>query len=235
MSPADVNALLEGGVPEVVIRAMRTRMSGDKAQLGTPVTPSAPVQAAETRAASQEPRPPYASPEPPVARITNIPPDRQTTGPSLGETYLGAGMWDLGLEGMVLVPHASAADVEGDVSVEVGRMITDGNEVGVSLALLLQRNAQDVYLSGHYRYNFGSATSRVRPFLGAGAGVNVLNISNVATASNFLAVGESGVRCFVSRNVSFNLGYNLIYVRIAGLGFKDSSMSLVSAGFSYVF
>jgi hypothetical protein len=148
--------------------------------------------------------------------------------------YLSRGMTEIAAAGTLFVPHHSASDLFGVIDLGVGRLITDGNEVGVETVLFLQSGVQDVFLSGAYRYHFSTKGRRLFPFVGASAGVNILS-DRGSSWSNFLARGELGVRYFLAQHVTMNIAYNLFYVRVAGGTFKDSTMSVGTVGLSYVF
>ncbi len=148
--------------------------------------------------------------------------------------YIASGMWELGFEGTVFVPHAQAADAYGLVGLRAGRFVTDGNEIGLETTLFLQRRVQDIYVAGFYRYNFHTANPRLFPFLGAGAGVKVF-VGGGEAASKLLASGEFGLKYFLAQKVAFELAYNLVYVDTKKRGFKDSSSSVVTVGLAYVF
>lgn len=217
--PADLIALKQWGVSDDIIRAMAARQAGRLA-------PTAPAQAPTItpRAVTSAPAP---------ASLAKASAEAPTASPQEPE-YIAGGMWELGFEGSLFVPHAHAADVFGLVGLRAGRFVTDGNEVGVDTTLFLHRRVQDIYLAGFYRYNFHTANPRLFPFLGAGAGVNVF-VGGGEAASNFLARGEFGLKYFLAQKVAFELAYNLVYVDTKKRGFKDSSSSVVTVGLAYVF
>jgi len=64
---------------------------------------------------------------------------------------------------------------------------------------------------------------------------NVFHSSGGDTYGNFLAEGGGGVRIFVAPHVAIDIGYTLDYIRVSGVGFKDSSYSEVTVAFAHVF
>jgi hypothetical protein len=80
-----------------------------------------------------------------------------------------------------------------------------------------------------------SGRNRIIPFAGAAAGSNILHSSGFGTQGNFAAIGEGGLRIFLAKHVAIEVGYQLVYVKVDGAGFKDSSLSQLSLGFAHVF
>lgn len=223
--PADLSALAQANVPEDVIKAMAVR-SNRVAQSSPAVAPakvSAPTPATQ-------PAPP---PKP-----TTVASPRQVSPPasfSATDQYQGRGMWDLGFQGSILIPHASASAYEGFAQGSVGYFVSRKSEVGFSASGVFLQGYKDVVLGGFYRQYLLSGEKRVIPYVGGAAGADVVHLSGVGTNGNFAALGEGGVRMFVTKHVAVDVGYSLVYVHIDGLGFKDSSLSQVSVGFAHVF
>jgi hypothetical protein len=219
----------------ILIAVALTPVSSWSQQPQPPLDNQAVVKTVEVKAPAQDPMttPPAATPATATASVANGAAAAQTASPQEPD-YIVGGMWELGFEGTVFVPHAQAADAFGLVGLRAGRFVTDGNEIGLETTLFLHRRVQDIYLAGFYRYNFHTANPKLFPFLGAGAGVNVF-VGGGEAASHFLARGEFGLKYFLAQKVAFELAYNLIYVGAERRGFKDSSSSVVTVGLSYVF
>ncbi len=144
-------------------------------------------------------------------------------------------MWDVGLEGTAVIPHYSASDTVGEVSFETGYFVTRGSLISADVMGFFSGESDDIFLTGNFRYFFGKPTSKILPYLGGGAGGNILHVSGYGTAGNFLAEGGGGVRVFVAPHVAIDIGYNLVYIHVSGAGFKDSTASEVTVAFAHVF
>jgi hypothetical protein len=153
----------------------------------------------------------------------------------LTDVYQGRGMWDVGLEGTAIIPHSSPSYTVGEVSSETGYFVTRGSLISADVIASFSRGTDDIFLTGNYRYFFGKPTSKILPYLGGGAGGNILHVSGEGTVGNFLAQGGGGVRVFLAPHVAIDIGYTLDYVHVSGLGFKDSSYSEVTVAFAHVF
>lgn len=211
--PGDLQAITQYRVPDDVFKAMAAR---DK---GTSIV-GAPVIAA-----------PQPSQIPPRAAPVRSAP--RPAPPS--DEYQGAGMWNLDLEGSVLIPHISASDTVGLVIADGGYFVTRGLLIGGTVSALFQRNVHNVTLGAGGRYFFGHRTSRVLPYIGAAAGGTVGEAFGFGTSAHFSAEAGGGIRFFIVPHVAMDLGYELIYVRFPGAGFKESSISAITVGFAHVF
>ena len=95
-----------------------------------------------------------------------------------------------------------------------------------------------------------TASPRFFPFFSVSAVANIAHVGGLgritvqgesidlrrgATEGTFVLKPEAGIKYFVARNVSFDVAYNLLYARIDGLGFKDSTASLITFGLAYTF
>lgn len=226
----DVIALKKAGVPEEVIAAMSSKM--DVGPTPAPVVsgPLAPPGVRELEregtGAGQQP----GTTDPPAISAGQTSPS-----PSVTDVYQGRGMKDVGLAATAFVPHSSPSDAFGLVALESGYFVTRGSLVGADIDAFFDQSGQDVFITGEYRYFFGKQTNKILPYLGGGAGGNVYHISGEGSSGNLLAEGGGGVRIFVARHVAIDIGYSLYYIHMSGVGFKDSSFSVVSVGFAHVF
>lgn len=152
------------------------------------------------------------------------------------QDYLEKGLTELDLSVAGYVPHSSPSDAVGAVAIRAQEFVTARSAAGINVqAYFSNGGTQDVYLSGFYRHYQRVGSSPVYAFFGAGAGANVFRVSGVGANEYFLGQGEAGLRCFVSPVVAVDIGYNLWYLHINGLGFKDSSYSAIGIGFAYMF
>ena len=126
-------------------------------------------------------------------------------------------MWDV-LEGTAIIPHSSPSDTVGVVSFETGYFVTRGSLISADISAFFINGAQDIYLTGNYRYFFGKPTSKILPYIGGGAGGNIAHVSGFGTAGNFLAEGGGGVRIFLAPHVAIDIGYTLDYIHLSGPG-----------------
>ena len=205
LSPAATDAMLRAGVTEDTIKMMAAKES--------PAVPSPAAPSSRTSAGGGPPA--------------------QTQ--STSDSYQGRGMWDIGLSATAFIPHASPSDAFGLVNAEVGYFVTRGSLLSGAISAFFTGGAQDYFMVGSYRYFFGKGTSRILPYVGGGAGGNVAHAGGLGTAGNFLAQGGGGLRFFLAQHVAIDVGYNLDYIHVSGVGFKDSSYSVVSIGFADVF
>lgn len=208
--PYDLDVLQRAKVPEDVVKAMAARAAGRPVSGQTQTSP-APGQPAVVGVSAPPPTPP------------------------LGDVYQTAGMWNIGLSAAAFIPHYDPSQTFGLVSLETGYFVTRGSLIGADISAFFDGGSQDIFLAGKYRYFFGKATNKILPYLGGGAGGNIAHASGFGTAGNFLAEGGAGVRVFLAPHVAIDIGYSLEYVHVSGLGFKDSSFSLVTIGFAHVF
>ena len=144
-----------------------------------------------------------------------------------------AGDKEVNAAGTIAIPHSSPSDTFALFNLRLGYYPNGNNLVGVDTTTFLHKDAKAVLLSGFYRYLISTANPKVFPFLGFSAGTIIVSTGD--TDSRFSARGEFGIRYFVSQKVAFDTAYNLIYVREAGAGFKDSTASVITFGFSYLF
>ena len=221
--PGDLSALAQANVPEDVIKAMAAR--SNRVVQSTPA--AAPVKVTVPSPSAQAAPPPKPTPPPPPRQVN----------PRISATdeYQGRGMWDVGFQGSVSIPHASASAYVGFAEGSVGYFVARKSEVGFAASGVLIQGYKDVVLGGFYRQYLVSGEKRVIPYVGAAAGGDIVHFSGSGTNGNFAAIGQGGLRMFVTKHVAVDVGYNLVYVRINGLGFKDSSLSQVSVGFAHVF
>jgi len=150
------------------------------------------------------------------------------------DVYQDKGMLDVDASASATIPHSSPSDTTGVFVGEVGYFVNLGSLIALTVDATFRRGAQDVFLGGGYRYFFGSERSRVRPFVGAGAGGNIAHFSG-DTNSNFLAQGKVGLRYFLAQHVALEVGYQFDYVHIAGASFAQSTQSVITVGFAHVF
>jgi len=203
--PGDLDQLQRAGVPDDVVKAMSARSNNR-------LTPSVAVSSAPGGT-------------PPAPPSPNTSPDQ----------YQGRGMWDVGLEGSATIPHSAVSDTSGFVSVGLGYFVSRGSEIGLLTSGLFVNGAQNVTLGGFYRYYFRTASPKVVPFVGAAAGGDIAHVSGYGASGNFAAIGNAGIRIFAARHVAFEIGYELLYEHLTGLGFSDSTSSQISIGFAHVF
>jgi len=150
------------------------------------------------------------------------------------DEYQGRGMWDLDLSGFAIIPHTAPSSTVGLVQAEAGYFVSRGWLIGGGITGVFNRDTQDVFLDGGARYFFKTGNPRILPYLGASAGVNILNLSGFSD-SRFLAQAGGGLRCFVARHVAIDIGYTLEYVHLEGASFGDSTASAITVGFAHVF
>jgi hypothetical protein len=219
--PGDLSALAQANVPDDVIKAMAARSK----RVVQSAPAAAPVKVTVPSPSAQAAPPPKATP-----------PSRQVN-PRISATdeYQGRGVWDVGFQGSVSIPHASASAYVGFAEGSVGYFVARKSEVGFAASGVFIQGYKDVVLGGFYRQYLVSGEKRVIPYVGAAAGADIVHYSVSGTNGNFAAIGQGGLRMFVTKHVALDVGYNLVYVRINGLGFKDSSLSQVSVGFAHVF
>lgn len=207
LDPANAQYMLQIGVTEEIYKAMAAR------QMGQPIpgfTQSSTTTAPAVSQPSQSPA--YTS-----------------------TTFQHKGSKEIGLQFTGNIPHAAPSLWTGFAELHSGYFVSRGSVVGVDLLGIFDRDAQDIYLSGYYRYYFHTGNPKFFPFFGGSGGGNIFHIRGTSTATNFVARGEAGVRYFVAKHVALDVGYNLVYIHVRGLGFKDSSTSQIGVGFSTVF
>jgi hypothetical protein len=220
----DIAVLQNAKVPDDVIKAMSARA------FGRPI-PGLPASSQRTT-----PAPIGANAQNPPIVVTQTPAPAPAPAPAPFQAakYQGRGMWDVDFLGSALIPNSSAADTTGIVSGEAGYFVSRGSLIGGSVTGTFNRGAQDVFLSGGYRYFFGSQASRVRPYVGGSAGGNLLTGSGLSDV-HFLAIGGGGIRYFVAPHVAIDFGYGLYYVHSPGATFAQSTLSTITVGFAHVF
>lgn len=223
--PGDLAAFRQAKVPDEVFKAMAARANRITQTAPAPAPPKvlSPAQAGQ----------PAPAPRPQAPAPSQVSSPGRTF--NTADQYQGRGMWDINFQGSAMIPHSSAADSSGFVSGGLGYFVARKSEVGFSGSGLFVNGAQDVVLGGFYRQYLRGGDSRLIPFVGGAAGGNIAHASGFGANSNFAALGEAGLRVFVARHVALEIGYDLVYVHIAGLGFSDSSFSQISFGFAHVF
>jgi len=221
--PGDLDLMQRARVPDDVFKAMAAKSAGRPIPgLATPAQPESAPRV-ERRREQPAPRPTRSPDQAGNRRISN--PD---------DEYQGRGMWDLDLSGFAIIPHTTPSNTVGLVEAETGYFVSRGWLIGGGITGVFNRDTQDVFLDGGARYFFKTGNPRLLPYLGASAGVNILNISGFSD-SRFLAQGGGGIRCFVARHVAIDIGYTLEYVHIQGASFKESTYSAITVGFAHVF
>ena len=172
---------------------------------------------------------------PPVAPVPGqMPPVAPYPYPShsrdSSDEYIHRGSWELGFNGFVAIPHTSPGDTYGFGSGRVGYYFAHNSLVGTDFSVLASNGAQVYFPSCFYRYVQHTGNAQFFPFFGVAAG-GLIGHSG-GTESYFTARGEAGIKYFVASNVSFDAAYNLLYARVEGADFKESTLSMITLGFS---
>lgn len=222
LTPSGMSEMMKAGVSENTIKAMAAREHGGSA---VPEQQQSPIYQPQQQPSS----PAYNSP---------FPQPKQRSAGAVGD-YIAKGYKEVNIFGTVIIPHASASDATGAASGRFGYYIARNSLVGVDFTVLATNGYQFYMPGGFYRYVQHTANPRFLPFFGgeAGAAVQHLNAGffGSATSSVFAAKAEAGIKYFLAQHISFELAYNLIYLRVSGGDFKDSTESLVGFGFAYTF
>lgn len=219
--PGALTQLNQYKVPEDVIRAM----AGRDRRLNPTPAPAPP-------AAPQAPPPPHpqAAPAPQAPKLQ--PGTVVTNSPD--EVFQDGGMLDLNFQGSVLIPHAGSSTT-GFISANLGYFLSRGNEIGLGVSGLFVPGGREVILGGFYRYYFPTGNARILPFVGIGAGGDLVHTTLFGNDNHFAALAQAGLRTFVTKHVAIEAGYTLVYVRVKGVPFQDSSASQIAVGFAHVF
>ena len=149
---------------------------------------------------------------------------------------------ELGLNGAFTIPHSDPGGATGEANFTYGYYFTKHDLIGAGGLLVVSSAGQIFGPEGRYRHLFSTGNSRVFPFVGVSAGVNINHFSGSFT-NDFLGVGETGLKFFVSQRTAFELAYNFQYLHAGGLpgipGFNDSfsqnTQSVITFGFTHLF
>jgi hypothetical protein len=218
----EYEAMVRAGINDDVFKAMAAKSAGHPIPgLAAPPQPPPPPQIERRREQSTPPQT-RSMPQAGNQRISNP------------NEYQGRGMWDLDISGFAIIPHTAPSSTVGLVQAEAGYFVSRGWLIGGGVTGVFNRDTQDVFLNGGARYFFKTRNPRILPYLGASAGVNILNVSGFSD-SRFLAQGGGGLRCFVARHVAIDIGYTLEYIHLQDASFGDSTASAITVGFAHVF
>jgi hypothetical protein len=118
---------------------------------------------------------------------------------------------ELQLQGTVSISTQKNGDTggnsndSGSVAVNLGRFFTDHQEIGVTAFGIFDPAGDLAGLGGpFYRYNFG--TGKTVPYVGASVDLAFGKFAGGTTSGGGFATAEAGIRWFLARNSSFNLG-----------------------------
>jgi hypothetical protein len=151
------------------------------------------------------------------------------------DSLLPRGSKEIGLSGTVFVTHDSPEDLFGVVTVRGGYYVAGRHQVGIGGTVFAYSRVQDAYLTGFYRYVLTGGERRIAPFVGASAGANVSQFNYVGSQHSLILCGELGVRYRMSDKFAFDVSYNLMYRKDAGLGFTGTTSSILTFGFARIF
>lgn len=158
-----------------------------------------------------------------------------TLSPAADEPLLPRGTRELGLNGTVFVSHDSPEDLFGVAAARGGYYLAKNQQVGADATVFAYSRIQDLYLSGFYRYIFAGTDRHLAPYAGVAVGANVAQFSQVGSERSLIAKGQAGVRCFMGRKFSLDIGYDLMYRRHREIGFTGRTTSILTFGFSRLF
>lgn len=206
LTPAATQQMMDAGVSEDIIKAMSAREQGAAGPSGN-VAPS------------------------PEQNPTNSAPAKTRHE---SDEYIHRGSKEVGFSGSGFVDHADTSVAFGVGAARFGAYVSRSVEIGGDFTFAGSSDAQLFLPTGFVRYVIHTANPRVFPFVGAEAGELIAH-DNYGTGHAFGAKGEVGIKYFVSHNVSVDTAYNLLYMYLQGGGFKDSTASMLSVGFSFTF
>jgi len=149
---------------------------------------------------------------------------------------------ELGLSGAFTVTNNDTSSASGFADFTYGYYFSDHDVIGLGAEPFVQKDVYNLYLFAQYRHLFGPKTGKVFPFVGGGGGFNTLHLNAAASATGSssnttygLAVGEAGVKFFVSQRTAFEVAYNLRYISASGGSFAANSTSAIVFGFTHLF
>lgn len=149
-------------------------------------------------------------------------------------SYQGKGTASVDVSGSAYIPSSDVGGSTFFASAGVGYSFSRGSAVEFLGGALFQRNEQAGFTIGAYRYFFGKESSRVRPFLGAGAGIIAGQAFGFA-AHQAVWTGQGGLRIFVTPKAAFEISYLLDYWHQTNVPVSQSSASFIAFGFVHTF
>jgi hypothetical protein len=151
---------------------------------------------------------------------------------------------ELGLNGSAIIPNTTPDQALALVQVSYGFYFSKHDLLGADTLAFIQKDSQDVFLQARYRHLFSTGNARIYPFLGAAGGINILHNTGgggpfgsgaAGTNKDGLGSAEAGLKFFVSQRTALEIAYNFQYAHQAGVGFTDSTSSVLTFGFTYLF
>jgi hypothetical protein len=155
------------------------------------------------------------------------------TSAPLGLAQQEKGDKEIAVSGNFDVPNSDPSTANGTVAIRFGDYITRNSIIGVDSLTFVTKDSQLEFVDVFGRRLIPTKNPKLFPFFGGSGGLSLYH--NSGTEHNFLAKGEVGVKYFLSQRFAFEVAYDLQYVRTPGQSFADSSDSVVTFGFSYLF
>jgi hypothetical protein len=160
------------------------------------------------------------------------------TGPAGPDSdrYLQAGKNEMQLQASVTVPHFSVGGTVLMADVAYQRYLLDWLSVGPLASTLMVGSGDLVALGLFGGVQFAPRIGSGNSYLMMGVGPGVVHARGFGdSTTRFAAVAFAGPRFFFTRNVAFDVRYQLTWIQIDGAGFKNASASSVLLGLTFVF
>ena len=151
------------------------------------------------------------------------------------DSPLPRGAREIAVSGTAYVTHDSPQDIFGVVTFRGGYYVANKQQVGIDTTVFAYSRSQDLYLGGYYRYLFARGERRLVPFVGGGAGANLVHFDYVGEQHSLIVQGQAGLRYMLPRGFAFDVTYNLMYRKNATIGFTGTTSSVLTFGFSRTF
>ncbi len=153
--------------------------------------------------------------------------------PAEAKPYISRGMNEIFISGLVAIPHYDTGSTAASIHIVYGRYLTDWFAIGPLFSAQFAGSQVHSITAGGVAQFVPRMSDRF--YLVAGAGIGANNYKFYGSETNLAAVAYFGPRFFVAQHVALDVQYSLGYRRLEGLGFKDSSASGLSVGFSFIF